>query len=500
MPFGRYSWHRLPYGVKSSSEIWQRMMHELIVDLEGVEVIADDFVIFGRGHTREEAERDHDRNLSAFLDRARERNLRLNPDKFRYKVAELKWMGHILSSGGLKPDPAKVSAIREYTQPSDVPSLKRFLGIVSFLARYVPNLSQIVAPLRQLTQADIDWYWSPQCEAAFKSVQQLLTTAPVLKFYDPRDEATVQCDASSHGLGAVLMQRGNPVTYCSRSLTACERAYSQIEKELLAITFAFTRLDQYVYGRPVTVETDHKPLVAIHNKPLSDAPLRLQRMLLTLQRYDFHIVYRPGSEIPVADALSRAPIQQPPSVMALETESLVLTDGIAVSPERLEDICVAYQSDPVLPSVIQQVLAGWPKHRRQLPEALRPYHGFHDELFTQDGLLYKGRCVVIPCSLQRDLVSLLHRTHILSSILRLARQNVFWIGMTSMLKEAILRCPTCLAYRPAQPAEPLMSHEVPPRPWAKLGTDLFELNGDMYSPQQLLPSTLAGVYFRSVSR
>ena len=240
-------------------------------------------------------------------------------------------MGHVLSSDGLQPDPTKVSAIREHPPPSDVPSLKRFLGMVGFLACYIPNVSQILAPLRQLTQAKIDWYWSPQCGAAFKQIQHLLTTAPVLKFYDPHDEATVQCDASSHGLGAVLMQRGNPVMYCSRSLTTCERAYSQIEKKLLAITFALTRLDQYLYGRPVNVETDHKPLVAIHNKPLSDAPLRLQRMLLTLQRYDFDIVYRPGSEIPVADALSRAPLRQPLSVFALETQFLLLTDGIWVS-------------------------------------------------------------------------------------------------------------------------------------------------------------------------
>ena len=480
-PFGRYIWRRLPYGVKCSSEIWQRMMHELIRGLDGVEVIADDFVIFGRGDTYPEAERDHDCNLEAFLNRARERNLRLNPDKFRYKVPELKWMGHILSSDGLKPDPAKMAAIREYPTPSDVSSLKRFLGMVSFLSRYIPNVSQILAPLRQLTQTHIDWFWSPQCENAFTTIQRLLTTAPVLRFYDPHEEATVQCDASSHGLGAVLMQRGNPVMYCSRSLTTCEQAYSQIEKELLAITFALTRLDQYLYGRPVTVETDHKPLVAIHHKPLSEAPLRLQRMLLTLQRYNFNIVFRRGSEIPVADALSRAPIQQPPSISALETESLVLTDGISVSPERLDAIKAAYESDPILPAVIQQVLVGWPEHRRQLPDALKPFHAIRDELFTQDDLLYKGRCVVIPSSLQRDIVSRLHRTHIgLASILRLARHNVFWIGMAAMLKETILQCPTCLAHRPALPAEPLLAHEIPSRPWAKLGTDLFELNGSMY--------------------
>ena len=127
-------------------------------------------------------------------------------------------------------------------------------------------------------------------------------------------------------------------------------------------------------------------------------------------------------------------------MFALETESLLLSDGISVSPERLDAIREAYRSDPVLSAVIRQVLAGWPEHRRQLPDAMKPYHAFHDELFTQSGLLYKGRCIVIPSSLQRDLVSRLHRTHIgLATILRLARHNVFWIGMTAMLKEAILK-------------------------------------------------------------
>ena len=416
-----------------------------------------------------EAERDHDRNLCAFLDRARSRNLVLNPDTFRYKVPEITWMGHVLTSeGGMRPDPAKVAAVREYPAPTDVPSLKRFLGMVSFLSRYIPNVSHLLAPLRALTQSRNEWSWSHVCQDAFDTVKMLLTSAPVLKFYDPHSPATVQCDASSYGLGAVLLQGGQPVTYCSRSLTSCEIAYSQLEKELLAISFALTRLDQYVYGRHLTVETDHKPLVPIMAKPLCDAPLRLQRMLLQLQRYDFEIVYRPGSQVPVADALSRAPVKTPQAAFASETSSLRLVDGISVSPQRLEAIRAATEADPVLTAVIRQLQQGWPDHRRCLPAGLRAFHHLRGELASQDGLLYKGRCLVIPSSQQRDIIARLHGTHIgVASILRLARQNVFWIGMSGMIKEAILQCPVCLAYRPAQPPEPLVSHEIPSRPHGK---------------------------------
>ena len=266
-PFGRFRWEVLPYGIKSAPEVWQRVMHDLVGGLSGVEVIADDFIIFGCGSTQQEAMRDHDKNLLAFLDRARSRHLRLNPDKFRFKVAAVKWMGHILSDKGLQPDPAKVKAITDLPVPTSVSELKRFLGMVGYLSRYVPNISDVLFPLRQLTQRKVDWFWSPACQEAFQKVKGLLTSAPVLRFYDPRREATVQCDASKAGLGAVLLQEGHPVMYCSRSLTQAETAYSQIEKELLAIVFAMTRLDQFVYGRPVTVQSDHKPLEAIMTKP-----------------------------------------------------------------------------------------------------------------------------------------------------------------------------------------------------------------------------------------
>ena len=481
-PLGRYRWERLPYGIKSAPEVWQRIMHELVSGLLGVEVIADDFVIYGCGPTREAAVRDHDKNLLAFLERARSRHLRLNPDKFRFKVSAVRWMGHVLSDKGLQVDPAKVQAITDLPVPTSVVELKRFLGMVGYLSRFVPNISEVLAPLRQLTQHKVDWFWSPACQAAFEKVKVLLTSAPVLRFYDPRREATVQCDASKAGLGAVLLQDGHPVMYCSRSLTCAEQAYSQIEKELLAIVFAMTRLDQFVYGRTVTVQSDHKPLEAIMCKPLGDAPLRLQRMLLALQRYDFTVVYTKGSLLFVADTLSRAALSDTAqSLCAVQLEQVDLTKGVSISPQRLALLRTATSTDPVLSRLADQILRGWPVNRRDVPEILAGYFPFRDELTTQDGLIFKGRCLVVPHSQQREVISQLHRTHIgLASILRLARECVFWLGMSSALRDTILKCSVCLAHRPEQPREPLMSHELPDRPWQKVATDLFELYNVTY--------------------
>ena len=450
-------------------------MHDLVAGLQGVEVIADDFVIFGK------TEQDHDANLRAFLRRATERDLRLNPDKFRLKVRSVKWMGHILSDEGLKCDPARVRAITEFPVPTSVPELKRFLGMVGYLSRFLPNISAVLAPLRQLTQRSVEWYWSESCQRAFGRVTCLLTSAPVLRFYDPSLEATVQCDASMSGMGACLMQEGNPVIYCSRALTTAEKAYSQIEKELLAITFALTRLDQFLYARPVTVVSDHKPLVAIQSKSLSDAPLRLQRMLMTLQRYDYKITYQPGSQLCIADTLSRASLPLAPEVYAIQLEKVDLSHGVSVSPARLELIRTATASDPVLSTLLTQIRQGWPNRRDAVPAIIRGFFPFRDELTAQDGLVFKYRCLVVPASQQNAVLSQLHRSHIgLASIVRLARESVFWIGMQAQLREAILKCPVCLAHRPSPAREPFCPHPVPDRPWQVLATDLFELSGQMY--------------------
>ena len=129
---------------------------------------------------------------------------------------------------------------------------------------------------------------------------------PFFKFFDPKEEVEIWCDASDRGLGACLMQRGQPGAYASRSMTATEVNYAQIEKELLAILFAVERFEQCVYGRPVRIQTDHRPLESIFRKSLLSAPKRLQRMLLRLQKFDLQVSYKKGTEMYLADTLSRA--------------------------------------------------------------------------------------------------------------------------------------------------------------------------------------------------
>ena len=221
-PFGRFRWLRMPFGISSTPEIWQRKMHEAIEGLQGVEVIADDFLVCGFGDTVDEAVMDHDQNLTVFLQRCRELNLTLNLQKIKLRLSQVPFMGHLLTADGAVTDPNKVRALRDMPTPTDVKSLKRFLGMVTYLAKFLPNLSSVCGALRRLELKNTEWCWLPVHDEAVQSFKNLVCKAPVLKFYNVKEEVTIESDASLSGLGASLLQEGQPVAFASRALTPAE--------------------------------------------------------------------------------------------------------------------------------------------------------------------------------------------------------------------------------------------------------------------------------------
>ena len=312
-PFGRFKWKRMPFGINSAPEIWQRRMYEHIEGLKGVEVIADDFLVVGYGDTPEEWKADHDRNVRAFLDRCRQRNLKLNREKARLQQTEVRFVGHLLTPEGLKPDPREVEAIIKMPEPTDASSLRRYLGMVNYLAKFLPRLTDETEVLRRLLDKDAEWCWLPAHAKAVSRIKAMMITAPVLAYYNVKKPVTIQCDASQSGLGAALLQDGCPVAYCSRAMTQTEQNYAQIEKELLAVVFACEKFNHYIYARKnVAVESDHKPLETIFKKPIHSSPKRLQRMRLRLQNYDLKVEYKRGTQ-PTCDLKPKIPAEQWPS-------------------------------------------------------------------------------------------------------------------------------------------------------------------------------------------
>lgn len=159
----------------------------------------------------------------------------------------------------------------------------RLLGMVNFVAKFAPTFSDFTAPLRELTRKTVEFQWNERHEKAFQDLKRLLSGPATLNYYDVSKPVTLQVDASQNGLGAAVVQDQGPVAYASKAMNETQQRYAQIEKKLLAIIFGCKRFHQHIYGKRVVIETDHKLLEYIINKPLSRAPPRLQRMLLQLQ-------------------------------------------------------------------------------------------------------------------------------------------------------------------------------------------------------------------------
>ena len=304
-PFGRYMFKRLPFGLSSSQDVFQRIMADMFRDIDGVEVVVDDLLIWG------ETDEQHNKRLKQVLKRVRQRNLKLNKSKCQLKLNEISYVGHVFSKDGLKPDPKKTKAVIDMPRPETREDLQRFLGMLTYLGKFIPNLSHVASPLRALLEKEVEWQWQAEQQKSFVSLKELITKAPVLKYFNPKRPVKLSVDASSKGLGAVLLQDNHPIAYASKALTSCQQNYAQIEKELLAIVFGCNKFHDYIYGMStIEVETDHKPLEFIFKKPLYQAPARLQKMIMSIQKYPIDLVYRPGKQLVIADTLSRAYIPE----------------------------------------------------------------------------------------------------------------------------------------------------------------------------------------------
>ena len=400
------------------------------------------------------------------------------------------YIGHVLSDEGVKIDGEKVKAVVNMPEPTSIDNVHTLLGMVTYTCKFLPNLSSVTEPLRELIKESnkpgFEFHFDEPHKESFEELKRMMTNAPVLRYYSLDEPITVSCDASQSGLGAVLMQGNKPVAYASKSLTKTEYAYAQIEKELLAIVFAYKKFHTYLYGRSdVTVETDHLPLVRIFEKPLHQVPLRLQKMRLSLQHYTFKLIGKSGKDIPVADALSRAFLpdtykelmdNSPYDVYATEVRSIS-----AFTPKRQTQLVEETKRDQSLQKLAQVVRTSWPEHRAQLEPEVRVYFDAQEEISEVDGILFKGERVIIPESMRKEMLQIVHESHMdMVRCKQLARDIMYWPGMNAQIEDIVLKCHICQTHRNQQPKEPMKPSEVPTAPWSILAADLLDCNGVMY--------------------
>ena len=459
-------------------------LHRVLENQPGAVSLIDDTVVYGKDV------KEHDERLNQVLKRLADAKITLNEEKCQFRKSEITFLGHTVGRDGIKPDPAKISAVANMEAPQNVSELRRFLGMVNQLGKFLPNLATVTEPLRGLLSTSSSWQWGQPQRHAFNEIKKMLTSSPVLSLYDPNLPTKVTADSSSYGLGAVLTQqqkdgRWSPVVYASRSLTPTERRYGQIEKEALAATWSCTRFQDYLIGLTFTLETDHKPLLQLLGvgKSLDELPPRIQRMKMRLMRFSYNIVHIPGKELYTADTLSRAPLLETRNDDDLPDEisafvNLVM-DGMPATDTRLEQIKRYQLEDDVCREITMYVKEGWPD-RAHLKGLTSHYWSYQADLTVVDGLLMYGSRIVIPSALRQDTLEKLHEGHQgITKCRRLAIQSVWWPGVSKNIKELIENCKICCQTTRKHP-EPLAPSVMPERPWQKIAADLMEFKKVQY--------------------
>ena len=383
-PFGRYHFTKMPFGISSAPEHFQKRMSAILSGLEGVLCLMDDILVFGTD------EGEHHRRLTRVLRRIHSAGVTLNPAKCEFQKKKLKFLGHLIDEHGIRADPDKVSAIVNMQPPTNVPEMRRFMGMVNQLGKFSPVLAELTQPLRQLLSKHTAWLWGPDQDRAFSAVKEELIKPTILALYNTKAPTIVSADASSYGLGAVLLQQQGtqwkPIAYASRSMSETETRYAQIEKEALATTWACERFSTYILGMKFTIETDHKPLVPLlGSKNLDRLPPRILRFRLRLARFDYTIVHVAGKHLYTADTLSRAPADNADNDLELQQDAERFVEVGVLNLPTTEHKLLQYQKaqdeDQLCCSVKKILPRGMAREESSrtqphtLLERTRSYHG-----------------------------------------------------------------------------------------------------------------------------
>lgn len=333
--FGFFQYKVMPMGLTNACATFQRLMNHVLGDLIGniCAVYLDDIIIYSDNIE------EHFKHIQMVCDRLRQHNLKISLKKCKFFQTRIEYLSHIIEDAKIMPNLKKVEAITKIKPPANLKQVQSFLGLASYYRRFVKNFSSVASPIIHLTEKNVPFNWSDDCEKAFVELKTMLISDRVLRLPDFDQEFTIETDASGVGLGGVLSQKhGNtykPIAFFSKHLSKVERNYSTSERELLAIVLSVEYFKQYVYGRHFKIITDHQPLQYLLT---ADVPSpRLTRLHNRIISFDYEIKYRSGKLNTCADALSRIVNVSDDFIEELDIndEQEIVINAIHLKPEHL---------------------------------------------------------------------------------------------------------------------------------------------------------------------
>ena len=467
---GLYQYNRLPYGVVDSGAKFQKSVDPILEGAPGTKCIVDDVIITGKNDD------EHLRNLEEVIRRLEEHGLRANIAKCSFLQDEVTFCGHRITKEGLRQTPSKNAAILEAPTPKNAKELLSFIGLIGYYRKFVPNISSILEPLYDLTRKNVKWRWTKEHDTAFARAKSEIASDRVLTHYDPSLPIYLEVDASPTGLGCVMTHElpdntKRPVIFLSRSLTASEKNYSQIQKEALAVYWGVKKLYHYLYGRHFYLVMDNAPLASIFS-PDKHIPectaLRLQRYAIFLSGLNYTVKTRSTTAHANCDGLSRLPLPHTPSDKP-DIEHIHNIQQLNAIPISAKDIAHYTRKDKTLSRVYTYVQTGmW----SDTTGDFAPYARRKDELSTQQGVIFWRNRVIVPKPLENRLLHDLHSGHPgVVKMKHIARSYLWFPGIDNDIENLVRNCPGCMLHARNPPESELHSWRYPDRPLDRVHID-----------------------------
>ncbi|XP_039150808.1 uncharacterized protein K02A2.6-like isoform X3 [Drosophila simulans] len=467
-PRGLFRYKRLMFGVNSAPEIFQRLLEQMLSTVPNAMNFIDDIIIFGA------TDLEIDSAVKEVCEIFQENNVLLNKEKCIWKTRKLKFLGHILSDKGIEVDPEKIDVIRSFRDPKNKEETRSFLGLVTYVGKFIPDLASHTDPLRKLLKTENKFTWGEAEKNAFNNLKNLLSKVPKLSYFDPKHRTRVIADASPVALGAVLLQfkvDNEPliITFASKALSEVEKRYSQTEKESLALVWAVEKFYYFLAGLHFELVTDHKPLEAIF-KPTSKPPARIERWLLRLQAYTFTVIYKSGKDN-ISDALSRLCQLSTVEPIDLRTEYSILRVVQSSIPKSMtiSEIAESSKRDEEIMDAI-----GCLENDSWKPDSSGSFYPFRNELSAVGSLLLRGNRVVVPRSLRMKILELAHEGHPGETAMkRRLRSKVWWPQIDREAEKFVKACRDCCLVSQDIRPPPMDRNPFPTGPWIWVASDLL---------------------------
>lgn len=488
-PFGLFEFNKLPFGLSTAPSWFQELMHKVLGDSLYVYALVylDDIIIFSNNHD------EHIQHLNTVFDKLSAAGLKLKASKTHLFQKEVDYLGHIVSGDGIRPDPSKVSAIKNMHPPTTVKDVRSFVGMASYYRSFIEDFSKVVQPITELTRKHVKFKWTAERQQAFETLKEKLSTAPVLAHPKLSEPYNLYTDSSGYAVGAVLTQVINgqerPIQYLSKQLAGGQRKWPTIEREAYAIIFAVSKLRHFLYGSKFTVFCDHKPLRTLFTSEMKNC--RVQRWAIMLEEYGADMQYKSGKSNIQADFLSRI---RSPSEESTEEMDINVVDTSTLERPHFKRM---YPRDDVIANDINaplDMLACLKQSQSQDPEckaildALSKEENKNNEFVIDDDILYHVATpvrydmthrlqLVLPKSMRQEVLEQAHESAFggghtgFDKTNDKVRRRFYWKTQYKDTADFVLKCKLCNARNMRKARIPMQDMPIPNYPFELIGID-----------------------------